>query len=73
MGLGGYLAAKSDAEHYQSERKREKLEVAQIPQEEMAEIAAIFRSYGLTTEEAAPVVKALSQRPQAWIDFMMRY
>ena len=73
MGLGGYLAAKSDAEHYQSEREREKLEVAQIPQEEMAEIAAIFRSYGLTAEEAAPVVKALSQRPRAWIDFMMRY
>jgi predicted membrane protein (TIGR00267 family) len=39
----------------------------------MAEIAAIFRSYGLTAEEAAPVVKALSQRPRAWIDFMMRY
>jgi VIT1/CCC1 family predicted Fe2+/Mn2+ transporter len=73
MGLGGYLAAKSDAEHYQSEREREIQEVAQIPTEEMAEVATIFRSYGLTEEEAAPLVKALSQRPNAWVDFMMRY
>ncbi|MFL6207362.1 MAG: VIT1/CCC1 transporter family protein [Pyrinomonadaceae bacterium] len=73
MGLGGYLAAKSDAEHYASEREREKQEVVQVPKEEMAEIAAIFRSYGLTAEETAPVVKALSQRPRAWVDFMMRY
>jgi len=73
MGLGGYLAAKSDAEHYASEREREKQEVAQVPKEEMAEIAAVFRSYGLTAEETAPVVKALSQRPRAWVDFMMRY
>src|SRR5205085_4746791 len=73
MGLGGYLAAKSDAEHYQSEREREIQEVAQIPKEEMAEVATIFRSYGLTDEEAAPLVKALSQRPRAWVDFMMRY
>ena len=73
MGLGGYLAAKSDAEHYKSESEREKMEVEQIPKEEMAEVAAIFRSYGLTVEEAAPVVKALSQRPRAWVDFMMRY
>src|SRR5919201_2020014 len=47
MGLGGYLAAKSDAEHYASERVREQREVVQMPKEEMAEVAAIFRSYGL--------------------------
>jgi vacuolar iron transporter family protein len=73
MGLGGYLAAKSDAEHYKREREREKQEIVQIPEEEMAEVSAIFRSYGLTESEAAPLVKALSQRPRAWVDFMMRY
>jgi VIT1/CCC1 family predicted Fe2+/Mn2+ transporter len=73
MGLGGYLAAKSDAEHYASERAREKEEVAKIPDEERAEIADIFRSYGLTDKESAPVVKALSKRPRAWVDFMMCY
>lgn len=73
MGLGGYLAAKSDAEHYASEREREKQEVAQIPEQERGEVAELFRSYGLTEEQASPVVKALSEHPKAWIDFMMRY
>jgi VIT1/CCC1 family predicted Fe2+/Mn2+ transporter len=73
MGLGGYLAAKSDAEHYRSERAREKQEIVQIPKEEMAEVAAIFSSYGLSDAEAVPLVKALSERPRAWVDFMMRY
>jgi VIT1/CCC1 family predicted Fe2+/Mn2+ transporter len=73
MGLGGYLAAKSDAEHYASERQREKEEVAKIPDEEKAEVAKIFRSYGLTDETTAPLVEALSHHPRAWVDFMMRY
>jgi len=73
MGLGGYLAAKSDAEHYKSERKREYREVAEIPEEEMEEVARVFRSYGLNQEEIAPVVEALSRRPKDWIDFMMRF
>ncbi|MGB8507918.1 MAG: VIT1/CCC1 transporter family protein [Pyrinomonadaceae bacterium] len=73
MGLGGYLAAKSDAEHYHREREREKQEIIQIPEEEKAEVAEIFQSYGLTQAEAEPLVEALSQRPRAWVDFMMRY
>src|SRR5712671_6515273 len=48
MGLGGYLAAKSDAEHYAKEREREKREVKEIPEEEMREVAEVFHSYGLT-------------------------
>jgi vacuolar iron transporter family protein len=73
MGLGGYLAAKSDAEHYATERRREEREVVEKNQVERAEVAEIFRSYGMTDAEAAPVVEALSTRPQAWIDFMMRF
>jgi len=73
MGLGGYLAAKSDAEHYASEQRREQKEVAEIPEEEMEEVAQVFRGYGLTKEQVAPVVHALSERPQAWVDFMMRF
>jgi vacuolar iron transporter family protein len=72
MGLGGYLAAKSDAEHYASEKRREQREVAEIPEEEMEEVAQVFRGYGLTTDQVAPVVNALSERPKAWVDFMMR-
>lgn len=73
MGLGGYLAAKSDAEHYVSEQRRELKEVAEIPEEEMEEVAQVFRGYGLTREQVAPVLHALSERPTAWVDFMMRF
>ncbi len=73
MGLGGYLAARSDAEHYTSERIRERREVEEVPDVEMAEVSLVFQSYGLTEAEATPIVQALSQRPEAWVDFMMRF
>jgi len=73
MGLGGYLAAKSTAEHYSRERARERAEVREKPLEEEAEIYEVFRKYGLTPEDTEPVVTALRNRPEAWIDFMMRF
>jgi VIT1/CCC1 family predicted Fe2+/Mn2+ transporter len=73
MGLGGYLAARGDAEHYDQEKAREQREVKEVPEEEMAEVSRVFQQYGLTNEESAPVVEALSRRPDAWVDFMMRY
>jgi VIT1/CCC1 family predicted Fe2+/Mn2+ transporter len=73
MGLGGYLAARSDAEHYASERVREETEVRDKPAVEADEVTEVFRTYGLSAEESAPVVAALRQRPEAWIDFMMRF
>src|SRR5256885_3366422 len=73
MGLGGYLAAKSDAEHYAKEREREKREVKEIPEEEMREVAEVFHSYGLTDKESEPIVAALAKHPQKWVDFMMRF
>ena len=73
MGLGGYLAARGQAEHYASERQREQSEVREKPAAEEAEITAIFSGYGIAPEESAPVVRALRQRPQAWVDFMMRF
>jgi vacuolar iron transporter family protein len=73
MGLGGYLAARSDAEHYASERAREEREVREKPAAEEAEVRAVFESYGLTPEQSQPVVRALTTRPTAWVDFMMRF
>jgi VIT1/CCC1 family predicted Fe2+/Mn2+ transporter len=73
MGLGGYLAAQSDAEHYVAERLREQREVKEIPAEEIKETKEIFESYGLTPEESKKVVQALSRRPETWVDFMMRF
>jgi VIT1/CCC1 family predicted Fe2+/Mn2+ transporter len=73
MGLGGYLAAKSDAAHYQSERKREEMEVREKTAAEIAEVAEVFKSYGVTEDESRPIVDALRKRPEAWVDFMMRF
>jgi DMSO/TMAO reductase YedYZ molybdopterin-dependent catalytic subunit len=68
MGLGGYLAAKSDAEHYDAERQREVTEVTEKPEAEVTETAAVFRSYGVTEDDSRPIVDALRQRPEAWVD-----
>ena len=73
MGLGGYLAARGDAEHYEQEREREYHEIKEIPEEEKAEVSRVFQNYGLTAQESQPVVEALSKRPDAWVDFMMRF
>jgi len=73
MGLGGYLAARSDAEHYASEWRREQAEIRDVPVAETQEITDIFRGYGVSVEEAAPIVLALKSRPDAWVDFMMRF
>jgi VIT1/CCC1 family predicted Fe2+/Mn2+ transporter len=73
MGLGGYLAARGDAEHYAHEKLREEREIVEIPEAEKAEVAELFEKYGLTEFEAKPVVEALSKRPKEWVDFMMRF
>jgi vacuolar iron transporter family protein len=73
MGLGGYLAAQSEAEHYHAERQREVTEVAEKPEAEVTETAEVFRSYGVTEEESRPLVDALRTRPEVWVDFMMRF
>ncbi len=73
MGLGGYLAATNDADHYASELERERREVAEIPEQEAREVLEVFETYGLTHAEAVPIVDSLRQRPKQWIDFMMRF
>ncbi len=73
MGLGGYLAAKSDAEHYELELARETHEVETIPEAEADEVLEVFESYGLTKGESEPIVTALTKRPKDWIQFMMRF
>ncbi|MFZ0914948.1 MAG: VIT1/CCC1 transporter family protein [Candidatus Korobacteraceae bacterium] len=73
MGLGGYLAARSDAEHYESERLREEREVQEIPDEEALEVQNVFADYGLSHDESVPVVQALTRKPKQWVDFMMRF
>ena len=73
MGLGGYLAARGDAEHYVHERAREEQEIIEKPEDEAQEVRDIFLTYGLTAEECATVVSSLRQRPKDWVTFMMRF
>src|SRR5579863_1045234 len=73
MGLGGYLAARNDADHYASELRREEREVKELPEVEAQEVLEVFANYGLTHAEAVPIVDSLRQRPKQWVDFMMRF
>ena len=73
MGLGGFLAARGDAEHFVSERNREEAEIAAVPEREAEEVRDIFKTYGLTEAESTAVVESLRRRPKDWVDFMMRF
>ncbi|KAI3980229.1 hypothetical protein MKX01_033370 [Papaver californicum] len=73
MGLGGYLAAKSEEDHYYRELKREQEEIISVPDTEAAEIEEILAQYELQPHEYAPLVNALRNKPQAWLDFMMKF
>jgi VIT1/CCC1 family predicted Fe2+/Mn2+ transporter len=73
MGLGGYLAGRSDAEHFASERAREQREVIELPHVERAETSEVFEAYGLTPEEIAPILRQFEAHPEAWVDFMMKF
>jgi VIT1/CCC1 family predicted Fe2+/Mn2+ transporter len=73
MGLGGYLAARTDVEHYHAELEREYREIRELPEQETKEVAEVIGGYGLTAEQAAPVVAAICSDPKRWVDFMMRY
>ncbi len=66
-------AARTDAEHYESERRRELREVEEVPGREREEVAEVFRGYGLSEAQLAPVVDAISAQPGQWVDFMMRF
>ncbi|HEX3725440.1 MAG TPA: VIT1/CCC1 transporter family protein [Pirellulales bacterium] len=73
MGLGGYLAARTEIEHYESERRREYREIEELPREEEEEVAKVFRAYGVAEEHLSPVVAAIRAEPRRWVDFMMRF
>jgi vacuolar iron transporter family protein len=73
MGLGGYLAAKTDMEHYHSEYERELRETHELPERETEEVAVIFREYGMDDVQLAPVVEAIKSDRARWVDFMMKF
>lgn len=73
MGLGGYLAGKTEQEHFQSELKREYDEVEEIPEEEKKEVKLIFAEYGLNENTQNRIADELAKNKDKWVDFMMKY
>jgi VIT1/CCC1 family predicted Fe2+/Mn2+ transporter len=73
MGLGGYLAARTDAEHYVAEYARERRETLEVPDLELEEVASIFRSYGLPEATVTSVAQAIRSDRRRWIEFMMKF
>lgn len=73
MGLGGYLAVRTDLEHYESELRREIDEIAQVPETERSEVRHILREHGLAPPLAETLTAAITSDHQRWLDFMMRF
>lgn len=73
MGLGGYLAARTDRDHYESERQREYRETVELPDKERDEVAEVFRGYGMSEQDIVPVVDAICADQKHWVDFMMKF
>ena len=73
MGLGGYLAGKTEQDHYKSELKREFDEVERIPEKEKEEVKLIFEQYGLNDQTQSIIVEELAKDKVKWVDFMMKY
>ncbi|KAJ3125089.1 hypothetical protein HK100_010998, partial [Physocladia obscura] len=73
MGLGGYLAGRSEIEHYTAEETRERFEIRNVPEKEEEEIYEIFEPYGMHREDILPLLTRLKEKPELWIEFMMKY
>lgn len=73
MGLGGYLAARTDAEHYANERLTEEREIIEIPEREEHEVAEVLQSFGVPLETVASVVQTICSDRRRWVDFMMKF
>ncbi len=73
MGLGGYLAAKSDRDHYMNEKKREEQEVLEKPEQERFEVEQVFKAYGLNEQDIEPILLKFQAHPSDWVNFMMRF
>jgi VIT1/CCC1 family predicted Fe2+/Mn2+ transporter len=73
MGLGGYLAGRTEVDHYQSELKREYDEVERVPEQEKIEVKQVFAEFGLSHSLQNQIADELAKDKKKWIDFMMRY
>lgn len=73
IGLGGYLAGKTDADHYDSELKREYKEVDRVPGQDKEEVKLIFAEFGLSATLQLQIADEMERGKDKWVDFMMKY
>lgn len=73
MGLGGYLAGRTEAEHYAAELKREQEEVEVVPEKEKQEVRDVFAEIGLSSEAQNIIADEMARDKEKWVDFMMKY
>ncbi len=73
MGLGGYLAGRTEIEHYDAEEKREYKEIESLHEVEIRETKEIFAQYGLDDESQEKIARQMAKNPKQWVDFMMRF
>lgn len=73
MGLGGYLAGRTEIDHYNAEQKREEWEVDNLPEKEKEEVRTIFADMGMSEATQRQVVEEMARDKEKWVEFMMRY
>ncbi|KAI8068519.1 Ccc1 family [Gongronella butleri] len=73
MALGGFLAGRSEVEHYRTERQREEREVIECPMAEEEEIVEILEPYGLDRVTIQPLIDKLKADPEQFVNFMMKF
>lgn len=73
MGLGGYLAGRTQIEHYDAEEKREYQEIEKLHEVEIKETKEIFAQYGLNDDLQEKIAREMAKNPKKWVDFMMRF
>lgn len=73
MGLGGYLAGRTEVEHYEAELAREQMEVEKVPEREKQEVRDVFAEMGLSPETQHLIAEEMARDKEKWVDFMMKY
>jgi predicted membrane protein (TIGR00267 family) len=73
MGLGGFLAGRTEADHYSSELKREYEEIERVPEQEKSEVKEVFANFGLSIALQSQIADEMAKDKDKWVDFMMRY
>lgn len=73
MGLGGYLAGRTEIEHYRNELKREYREIETRYEDEKQEVRDVFAGYGLSKKSQDMIADELAKDHTKWVEFMMRF